>query len=148
MSRFTRAKILEQFGSSLLDSSLIQLVVKLYSVSHFSFLSSHAHSTLSFFSSPGPITPQGTGFLAVQTVGGIKVRHQHMMVAQEQPGSQLQFESPVQQPQPDERLPFSLGLILSYFPSGQFPHCCHRSGSGPGQICYYCEETQTDWIPL
>lgn len=74
----------------LADGFIIRLVLKLYSVSHFSFLSSHAHSTLSFYSSLGPITPQGTGFLAVQTVGGIKVRHQHMMTAQEQPGSQLQ----------------------------------------------------------
>ncbi len=94
--------------------------VKLYSVSRFSFLSSHAHPALSFYSCTGPITPQGTGFLAVQTVGGIKVRHQHMMRVQEQPGSQLQSESPLRQPHPDERLPFFLGLILSYFPQANF----------------------------
>ncbi len=103
-----------------------------------------------FYSCTGPITPQGTGFLAVQMVGGIKVRvrHQYMLRAQEQPGPQLQSDSPVQQPHPDERLPVFLGLILSYFPSGQFPHRCHRSGSGPGQISCNCEEAQTDWIPL
>uniref|UniRef100_A0A8C2BQX5 BMS1 ribosome biogenesis factor n=1 Tax=Cyprinus carpio TaxID=7962 RepID=A0A8C2BQX5_CYPCA len=48
------------------------LVVRFYSVSRFSFLPSHAHPTLSFYSCTGPITPQGTGFLAVQTVGGFK----------------------------------------------------------------------------
>lgn len=94
--------------------------MKLHSVSR--FLSSHAHPTLSFYSCTGPITPQGTGFLAVQMVGGIKVRvrHQYKMRAQEQPGSQLQSESQSNYHSQMKGFPFFLDSSYLISPQANF----------------------------